>query len=181
MTRYEPVTSRYERFFRPLFASTVKSPMSRASIFAAFLWALPLFATDRAFDVVVYGGTAGGVMAAVAAAQHGLNVALLEPGNHIGGMVSGGLSNSDVDRQESLVGGLTLRFFQAVGRDYGKPVAWAFEPHVAEQTFTETLEQARVHTFFGPGSPGSEIGSRSVVVYGERRCILRKGVSRRRL
>jgi len=122
--------------------------MPRVLLYLAFLWAFPLFATERTFDVVVYGGTAGGAMAAVAAAQHGLNVALLERGNHIGGMVSGGLSNSDVDRQEPLVGGLTLKIFQAIGRHYGKPVAWAFEPHVAEQTFTETLEQARVHTFF---------------------------------
>ncbi|MFL6417632.1 MAG: FAD-dependent oxidoreductase [Bryobacteraceae bacterium] len=148
MPRYEAVTSRYERFFRSLFAVTVKSRMLRVSIFAAFLWALPLLATERNFDVVVYGGTAGGAMAAVAAAQHGLTVALLEPGNHIGGMVSGGLSNSDVDRQEALVGGLTLKFFRAIGKHYGKPVAWAFEPHVAEQTFNETLGQARVHTFF---------------------------------
>ena len=43
-------------------------------------------------DVVVYGGTAGGVMTAIAGARQGLRVALLEPGKHIGGMVSGGLS-----------------------------------------------------------------------------------------
>ena len=182
MTRYEPVTNRYERFFRRLFALTVKSPMSRASIFAAFFWTLPLFATDRTFDVVVYGGTAGGATAAVAAAQHGLNVALLEPGNHIGGMVSGGLSNSDVDRQESLVGGLTLKFFQAVGRHYGKPVAWAFEPHVAEQTFTETWNRPGSIHSSGPARQGGEIRfTNPVVVHGKWRFILREDLSRRRV
>ena len=43
------------------------------------------------FDLVVYGGTAGGVITAVTAAREGLAVALLEPGRHLGGMVSGGL------------------------------------------------------------------------------------------
>src|SRR4051794_36355528 len=121
--------------------------MLRVMVFAAFLLALPLFGTPRSFDLVVYGGTAGGAMAAIAVAQHGLKVALLEPGSHIGGMVSGGLSNSDVDRQEALVGGLTRSFFEAVGHHYGKPVAWAFEPHVAEQTLVEMLSTARVETF----------------------------------
>ena len=120
-------------------------------------------------------------MAAVAAAQQGLNVALLEPGNHIGGMVSGGLSNSDVDRQD-LVGGLTLKFFQAVGRHYGKPVAWAFEPHVAEQTFTEMWSRLGSIHSPGPARQGSEIWfSNPIVVHGQRRFIFREGVSRRRL
>jgi len=43
----------------------------------------------RRFDLVVYGGTAGGVITAVAAAREGLNVALLEPTNHLGGMLTG--------------------------------------------------------------------------------------------
>src|SRR5260370_28991591 len=47
------------------------------------------------FDVVVYGGTAGGVIAAVGAAREGLKVALLEPGRHLGGMVSAALSWTD--------------------------------------------------------------------------------------
>ena len=48
------------------------------------------------YDLVVYGGTAGGVTTAVAGARHGMKTVLLEPGNHIGGMVSGGLSGTDV-------------------------------------------------------------------------------------
>jgi NADPH-dependent 2,4-dienoyl-CoA reductase/sulfur reductase-like enzyme len=36
-------------------------------------------------------------MAAIAAAQEGARVALVEPGAHVGGMLTGGLSNSDVD------------------------------------------------------------------------------------
>ena len=77
----------------------------------------------KQFDVVVYGATAGGTMAAVGAARDGMRVALLEPGSHVGGMLSGGLSNSDVDRQQQLIGGLAREFFVAAGAHYGKAIA----------------------------------------------------------
>jgi len=47
-------------------------------------------------DVVVYGATAAGVTAAAAARAAGATVTLVEPGRHVGGMVSGGLSWTDV-------------------------------------------------------------------------------------
>ena len=70
----------------------------RLLAFVAFLTLLSagrLFA-GQGFDVVVYGATPGGVMAAVSAARQGLSVALLEPTAHIGGMATGGLSGTDV-------------------------------------------------------------------------------------
>src|ERR1700720_2529059 len=69
------------------------------------------------FDVVVYGGTAGGVIAAVSAAREGLKVALLEPGKHLGGMVSGGLSWTDFGRKE-IIGGYALEFYWRAGKPY---------------------------------------------------------------
>ena len=45
------------------------------------------------YDLCVYGGTSAGVVAAYAAAQQGLNVVLVEPTSHIGGMT---ISNSPV-------------------------------------------------------------------------------------
>jgi hypothetical protein len=101
----------------------------------------------RHFDVVVYGATAGGVMAATAAGQVGMRVALLDPGNHVGGMVSGGLSHTDVDRQERLIGGLTLSFFHRMAALYGQTDGWSFEPHVAEETFRAMLQEAHVQLF----------------------------------
>jgi PhoPQ-activated pathogenicity-related protein len=99
------------------------------------------------FDVVVYGGTAGGVITAVAAAREGLDVALLEPGKHLGGMVSGGLGWTDYGRKE-VVGGYSLEFFERVGRKYGRPIEWHFEPHIAEAVFGELVKEARVRVFF---------------------------------
>ena len=43
-------------------------------------------------DICIYGGTAAGVIAAVAAANAGRSVILVEQGRHLGGMTSGGLT-----------------------------------------------------------------------------------------
>src|SRR5215216_3975069 len=96
--------------------------------------------TPGQFDVVVYGGTAGGVITAVAAAREGARVALLEPGTHLGGMVSGGLGYTDHGRR-TVIGGYSLEYFERMGRKYGTPVQWQFEPHVAEQVFQEMVEE----------------------------------------
>jgi hypothetical protein len=100
-------------------------------------------------DVVVYGATAGGTMAAIAAAQQGASVVLLEPRNHVGGMLSGGLGRTDMDRQENVIGGLALEFFRRAGKHYGQEVAWMFEPHVAEKILKEMLAEQKVPVNFG--------------------------------
>jgi hypothetical protein len=99
--------------------------------------------SPQTFDLVVYGGTAGGVMTAVAAAREGLTVALLEPGRHLGGMVSGGLGWTDYGKKE-VIGGYSLEFFQRVGAKYGREIEWHFEPHVAESVFNDLIKDAGV-------------------------------------
>jgi hypothetical protein len=117
-------------------------------LFAIGLWGQPSSSPSAAFDLVVYGGTAGGVITAVSAARSGLKVALLEPGNHIGGMVSGGLSHTDVGRRE-VIGGYSLEFYWRAGLHYQltrylQDIAWYVEPKVAETTFRQMLQQAGV-------------------------------------
>jgi len=99
------------------------------------------------FDLVVYGGSASGVITAVAAAREGASVALLVTGRHLGGMVSGGLGATDYGRQE-VVGGISREFFGRVGRRYGEKISWYFEPHVAEEVFEEMVREAGVKTFY---------------------------------
>ena len=92
-------------------------------------------------DVAVFGATACGVMAAVAARAAGADVVLVEPGRHVGGMVSGGLSWTDVG-DTRVLGGLARRFYQAVADQYCAPL-WALrgpEPHVAEQLLEGMLD-----------------------------------------
>ncbi len=105
-------------------------------------------AQSRSYDVVVYGGTAGGSIAAIAAAKEGARVALLEPGRHIGGMISGGLGRTDMERQEQVIGGYAREFFERAGKHYHEPIAWRFEPKVAEKILRDWLAEARVEVFF---------------------------------
>lgn len=119
----------------------------------AFLLALAssCFAAPRHFDVLVYGGTAGGVIAAVSAAREGLNVALLEPRTHLGGMVSGGLGYTDYGTKE-VIGGYALEFYHRAGLHYGMArygheLSWLHEPHVAEEIFRQMLTEAHVTVF----------------------------------
>ena len=105
------------------------------------------------FDLVVYGATGGGIITAVSGARAGLKVALVEPGNHVGGMVSGGLSLTDYGKKE-VIGGYALEFYTRVGahynmRQYGNDVSWYHEPHVAEDIYRTMLQQAGVKLFLG--------------------------------
>ncbi len=105
------------------------------------------FAAGGSYDVVVYGATASGVAAAVAAARQGARVALVEPGSHLGGMVSGGLGHTDTGRIETL-GAISLEFYKRVGRHYNQPVAWEIEPHVAEDVFKTMAREAKVKVVY---------------------------------
>src|SRR5947209_4678286 len=53
-------------------------------------------------DVCIYGGTAGGVVAAVQAKRMGKSVVLAEFGNHLGGMTSGGLGATDIGNKAAI-------------------------------------------------------------------------------
>jgi len=97
----------------------------------------------QTYDLVVYGGTAGGVMTAVSGARHGLKTVLLEPGRHVGGMATGGLSRTDVGKREVL-GGLAVEFYFLVGQKYQmprylNPLAYFYEPKVGEAVMREML------------------------------------------
>ena len=121
--------------------------MKRVLLFLS-LCAGALLAQPQSYDLVVYGGTAGGVITAVAGAREGLKVVLLEPGAHLGGMATGGLSRTDFGKKEVL-GGYALEFYWRVGRKYeiqrfAQDVAWFYEPKVGEQVFREMLDQAGV-------------------------------------
>ena len=95
-------------------------------------------------DLVVYGATAGGVVAAIAAAGGGLRVVLAEPSSHVGGMLTGGLSRTDIERQEHIIGGLALEVFRRIGRHYGTEGEWRFEPKIAAGVLRDWLDEAGV-------------------------------------
>lgn len=95
------------------------------------------------YDVVVYGGTPSGVAAAVAAARQGMEVLLLAEGCTVGGMMSNGLSASDIGAKGP-VKGIALEVFERIDLLYQGQSAWRVEPHAAERIFQEMLEEAGV-------------------------------------
>lgn len=125
------------------------------------LWLWPSVVSGAALrpHVCVYGGTSGGVIAAVHAARTGKHVVLVEPGRHLGGLTSGGLSAVDIGDPRS-VGGITREYFTRLVASYGKTLNWdrtlkrhggpatggaySIEPHVAERIFNEMVAEAGV-------------------------------------
>jgi hypothetical protein len=105
----------------------------------------------KEYDVVVYGATASGVIAAVSAAREGLKVALVEPKQHLGGMVSGGLSATDLGRK-TVIGGYVKEIYHRAGAWYHivskDSIAWFPEPHVAEKVLNDMVKEAGVDVFF---------------------------------
>lgn len=116
------------------------------------------------YDVVVYGGTSGGVVAAVQARRMGKSVLLVEPTQHLGGLTSGGLGATDIGNKGA-IGGLARDFYRRVKQHYAhdqnwtiekrsefkgpghasqEDTAWTFEPHVAEKIFNDLVREHQV-------------------------------------
>lgn len=123
------------------------------------LLATSAFAAVHEADVCVFGGTSGGVSAAVQASRMGKTVILAEPGRHLGGMTSGGLSAVDIGDPRS-VGGIAREYFTRLVAAYGKKLEWdqpfkstggpatggayAIEPNQAERVFEGMVKEAGV-------------------------------------
>jgi hypothetical protein len=113
---------------------------------------LPGKAIGKPADLIVYGGTASGVFTAYSAAKQGLQVVLLEPGGHLGGMVTGGLSATDLG-DFSIIGGYVRDYYLRAAEHYGvhdldQPQNWRSEPHVAEASFRSMLKESGVAVYF---------------------------------
>src|SRR4051794_14778034 len=140
----------------------------RLSFFVTFLFlssATARAAEDR-WDVIVYGGTSAGVIAAVQAKKMGKSVVVVCPDKHLGGLSSGGLGWTDTGNK-AVIGGLSREFYHRVWKHYDQPGAWKwhkqadygnkgqgtpaidgsqrtmwiFEPHVAEQVFEDFIKE----------------------------------------
>ena len=129
------------------------------------LFALRLTAAET-YDVVVYGGTSAGVIAAVQAKKMGKSVLIVGPDVHLGGLSSGGLGYTDTGNK-AVIGGLARNFYHRVWAEYQKDSTWAwqrpeafgnkgqgtvamdkdertmwiFEPSVAEKVFEDYVKE----------------------------------------
>lgn len=126
-------------------------------------------ASPSEYDIVVYGGTSAGVIAAAQAVRMGKSAIVLSPDKHLGGLSSGGLGWTDSGRKE-VIGGLAREFYHRIWRHYDSPGAWKyqkrseygdrgqgapaidsdlqtmwiFEPHVAERVFEEFVAEYNI-------------------------------------
>ncbi|MEP7274507.1 MAG: FAD-dependent oxidoreductase, partial [Acidobacteriota bacterium] len=118
------------------------------------------------YDLVVYGGTAAAIMAAIQAKKLGKSVVIVSPDTHLGGLSSGGLGFTDTG-SKAVIGGLAREFYHRVWVEYQRPEAWrwekrehfgnrgqgtaaidgenrtmwVFEPHVAERVFEAMIAE----------------------------------------
>lgn len=101
-------------------------------------------------EIVIYGGTPGGIAAAITAGRLGRDVTLIEYHNHIGGMTASGLGKSDIENR-AMIGGVFKEFVAEVHEYYVKKYGadhentklshdgYYTEPKVAELVFESML------------------------------------------
>lgn len=112
-----------------------------------------LLTPAHAEDLVVYGGTPAGIAAAVTASRAGASVVILEPTRWIGGMVTGGLSRTDVGKQQT-IGGFPREFFARAAAAKPDTPMWYAEPSVNLATFQAMLKEAGVKVITGQSLQG---------------------------
>lgn len=105
-----------------------------------------------AYDVVIYGATPSGIFAAINAARQGHSVALVEEYEHIGGLMTGGLSFTDFLSLEALGGTFNeyrlraLAYYEDMYGKNSKQVTDCYfgvnaEPKVTLQIFSKMLSE----------------------------------------
>src|SRR5512134_3222129 len=81
------------------------------------LSASPGSAAEEVCDVVIYGGTSGGVAAAIQVKRMGKSVVLIEPTRFLGGLTTGGLGATDIGNKRA-IGGISREFYGRVWEHY---------------------------------------------------------------
>ncbi|MDP1813747.1 MAG: FAD-dependent oxidoreductase [Leadbetterella sp.] len=98
------------------------------------------------YDICIYGATSAGIIAAYTAKIQGKSVILLEPSNHIGGLTTGGLGQTDIGNKYAITG-LSRDFYRKIGQHYGKFEQWTFEPSAASDIFNSYLKKVDIKVF----------------------------------
>ncbi len=77
-------------------------------------------------DIIVYGGTSSGLVAAIQAKRMGKSVIVLEPSDRIGGLTTGGLGQTDIGKKHA-IGGIAREFYQNIRKYYDNPDNWKWQ------------------------------------------------------
>lgn len=96
------------------------------------------------YDIVIYGGTSSGIMAAVQAVKMNKSVIVIEPTGRIGGLTAGGLGDTDHGKKNT-IGGLSGEYYERIGAKYGKGESvWQFEPKVALAVYQDLIKEYNI-------------------------------------
>jgi FAD dependent oxidoreductase len=148
---------------------------------AAFVFSLALSSPALQSQVVeadlcIFGGTSGGIAAAVQAARLGKTAVLVNPTKYLGGLTTGGLGATDIGNKAA-IGGLSRDYYHRLAQHYAKDSSWTletapdyfskrrggqagasalsgadatmwtFEPGVAEKVFLQWLDEAKTPVY----------------------------------
>ncbi len=157
----------------------MKKPLLFIPLLSIFLLSFvskdPVSKEKKQFDICVYGETASGITSAIQAARMGKKVVLLSTTNHIGGVMTSGLTATDMNRYKQ-VGGISREVFQRIYAHYANPkqwkyqqrdaffemskkrtytgkndslkMQWVYESHVLEQIYKDMLQEAGVNVIY---------------------------------
>lgn len=99
--------------------------------------------SDSEYDIVIYGATSAGVISAYTAKKMGKSVVIINPNEHIGGLTSGGLGQTDIGNKHAVTG-LSKEFYRKLGKVYGTFEQWTFEPKEAERIFKAYIQEENI-------------------------------------
>ena len=108
------------------------------------LQVIPSLSNSQEYDVLVYGGTSAGIVAAIQVKKMGKSVLIVEPSNHLGGLTTGGLGATDIGNKH-VIGGISRDFYRAVYQEYLKAENWAHQQR--SEYLTDESEDLTQWTF----------------------------------
>lgn len=95
------------------------------------------------YDLVIYGGSPSGVMAALAAKRLGLKVVLISANKTVGGAMANGVNATDLIKP-GIIGGIPREYFDLVQQARGKPGSYRVSSSTAEKVFQNMLTKEGV-------------------------------------
>ena len=154
----------------------MKNSWLAAFVFSLALSSLALQSQVVEADLCIFGGTSGGIAAAVQAARLGKTAVLVNPTKYLGGLTTGGLGATDIGNKAA-IGGLARDYYHRLAQHYAKDrswtletapdyfskrrggqagasaltgadaTMWTFEPGVAEKVFLQWLDEAKTPVY----------------------------------
>ena len=125
--------------------------------------------STKKYDVIIYGGTSGGISAAIQTSRMGKSVVLIEPARRLGGLTTGGLGATDIGNKQA-IGGISREFYKNIKDYYANPAnwkwqsreeyqqdrndpvqdaMWTFEPSAALRVYDQMIEPENIDIIYG--------------------------------